>query len=66
LLSLGRPCTKVHEDAEKIFQLGTLPVGIANYRLAGFGESTTGSYLRESEIKNLKTVLHEGKRQLKE
>ena len=55
---------KVHEDAEKLFQLGTLPVGIAIYRLVGFGQGTIGSYLRESEIKNLKKVLDERKRQL--
>jgi hypothetical protein len=44
--------------------LGTLPVVIASYRLAGFGQGTIGSYLRESEIKNPKKVLDEGKRQL--
>lgn len=57
---------KVYEDAEKIFQLGTLPVGIAIYGAAGFGQRTIGSYLREFQIKNPKKVLDPGKRQLKE
>ena len=62
MLFLGRPCRKVYVDAEKIFQLGTLPVGIAIYRLAGFGQRAIGSYPRESEIKPPKKVLDEGKR----
>lgn len=57
---------KVYEDAEKIFQLGKLPVGIAIYGLAGFGQRTMGSYLREFEIRNPSGVLADGKRELKD
>src|SRR4051794_25729642 len=48
---------KVYEDAEKLFQLGTLPIGVAIYGAAAFGARTIGSYLREFEIRNPSGVL---------
>ena len=48
---------KVYEDAEKIFQLSDLPVGVAIYGAASFGQRTIGSYLREFEIRNPSGVL---------
>jgi hypothetical protein len=55
---------KVYEDAEKIFQMGTLPVGVAIYGAAAFGQRTIGSYLREFEIRNPSGVLDDGKQQV--
>jgi len=57
---------KVYEDAEKIFQLGSLPVGVAIYGLASFGVRTIGSLLREFELKNPSGVLGKNKRHIKE
>jgi hypothetical protein len=42
---------KIYENAEKLFQLGSLPVGVAIFGLAGLGTRSVGSYLREFEIK---------------
>jgi len=42
---------KVYENAEKLFQLGNLPVGVAIFGLAGLGTRSVGSYLREFEVK---------------
>jgi hypothetical protein len=67
-VTIGDPTNplKVYEDAEKIFHLGKLPVGIAIYGAAGFGQRTIGSYLREFELRNPSGVLDEGKGSLKD
>jgi hypothetical protein len=41
--------SKVFEDAEKLFQLSNLPIGIASYGIAGLESRTIGSFLREFE-----------------
>ena len=48
---------KVYENAEKLFQLGDLPIGIATFGLAGMGTRSVGSYLREFEVRNPNKVL---------
>jgi hypothetical protein len=57
---------KVYEDAEKIFQLGNLPIGVAIYGLASFGVRTIGNLLREFELKNPSGVLGKNKRNIKD
>ena len=57
---------KVYEDAEKIFQLGNLPVGIAIYGAASFGVRTIGNLLREFELKNPNGVLGKNKKNIKD
>ena len=44
--------TKIYDNAEKIFQLGNKRVGIAIYGLAGLGERSIGSFIREFESKD--------------
>src|SRR5687767_8142260 len=41
---------KIYENAEKLFQLGERPIGVAIYGLGGLGARSIGSYLREFEI----------------
>lgn len=41
--------SKVFEDADKLFQLSNLPVGIASYGIAGLESRTIGSFIREFE-----------------
>ena len=43
---------KVYDNAEKIFQLGSKRVGIAIYGVAGLGERSIGSFIREFESKD--------------
>ncbi len=50
VLAIGGGVAKVYENADKIFQLGDRPVGIATYGLGGLGGRTVGSYLREFEV----------------
>jgi hypothetical protein len=38
---------KVYEDADKLFPLGSRPIGIANFGNAMIGNRTIGNYLRE-------------------
>lgn len=53
---------KVYENAQKIFQLGDLPIGIASYGLAALDNRSLGSYLSEFENdvlrKKLRNRLH--------
>lgn len=49
--------SKVFENAEKLFQLGDSPIGVAVYGLASLGERSLGSYLREFEIRDPDSVL---------
>jgi len=41
--------TKIYETADKLFQLGSLPVGVAVYGLGALGARNVGSYLTEFE-----------------
>lgn len=41
---------KVYENAEKLFQLGEKPIGIATYGLGALGTRSIGSYVREFEL----------------
>lgn len=43
---------KVYENAEKLFQLGSRPVGIAAYGMGSLGARNVGSYVREFELKD--------------
>jgi len=52
----GNGIVKVYENAEKIFQLGNMPVGIAIYGLGALGSRSIGSYIREFEVKNHKML----------
>src|SRR5665213_3202490 len=51
-ISFGPGRTNVYEDAEKIFQLGEKRIGIAIFGLAGIGDRSIGSYIREFESKH--------------
>jgi len=48
---------KVYENAEKIFQLGSRPIGIATYGLGALGTRSIGSYIREFEVKKSDEIL---------
>jgi hypothetical protein len=48
----GSDISKVFEDADKLFQLGSLRVGIATYGVAGLEGRTIGSFIREFETDN--------------
>jgi hypothetical protein len=39
--------SKVYEDADKIFQVGTLPIGVATYGVAALQGRTIGSFIRQ-------------------
>jgi len=43
---------KVYEDAEKLFALDELPIGIATYGMAAIGDRTIGNLLRQFEVSN--------------
>src|ERR1700730_9776806 len=53
----GGSVGKVYENAEKLFQLGTKPVGIAIFGSASIANRTVGSYLREFEHLNIDNVV---------
>jgi hypothetical protein len=48
---------KIYEHAQKLFQLGEKPVGIATYGIASLGDRSIGSFIREFEILNPKSVV---------
>ena len=48
----GKGIEKTYENADKLFRLGELPVGIAAFGLSAIGERGIGSYIREFEIKD--------------
>src|SRR6266481_3930461 len=50
-ISFGPGKTNVYEDAEKVFQLGQKRIGIAIYGMAGIGDRSIGSYIREFEAR---------------
>lgn len=43
---------KIYENADKLFQLGNLPIGVATYGLGVLGARSVGSYLREFEVRD--------------
>jgi len=43
---------KVYENAEKLFQVGKRPIGVAIFGLGGIEARSIGSYLREFEYEN--------------
>lgn len=47
---------KIYENAEKLFQLGDRPIGIAGFGLGALGSRAIGSYLHEFE-----TLVRQGK-----
>jgi hypothetical protein len=60
-LSTGDGILKVFESAEKLFQLGKLPIGIAVYGMAGIQDRSLGSHIREFEITNPSGVMEKAK-----
>jgi|SRR5215216_1854313 len=48
---------KVYEHAEKLFQLGEQPIGVATYGLGVLGNRSIGSYLREFEVRDPHSVV---------
>ena len=40
---------KVYENAEKLFELGNRPIGVAVYGIGAFGVRSVSSYLNEFE-----------------
>jgi len=48
---------KVYENAEKLFQIGEKPIGIAVFGSAIIGGRGIGSYIREFEIQNPNNVM---------
>lgn len=48
---------KVYENAEKLFQFGDRPIGVAIYGIAALGTRGIGSYLREFEVLDVDGVV---------
>lgn len=48
---------KVYENAEKLFQLGDNPVGIATFGMGSIGTRSIGSYIREFELEDRNNVV---------
>ena len=48
---------KVYENAEKLFQLGTRPIGVAGYGLGAMAGRGIGSHLREFELSDPNNVV---------
>lgn len=48
---------KIYENAEKLFQLGERPIGVACYGLGSLGHRSIGSYLAEFETRDPGAVL---------
>jgi hypothetical protein len=60
-ISFGAGKTNIYEDAEKIFQLGERRIGIATLGLAGIGERSIGSFIREFEFVNFGNAMDDGR-----
>src|SRR5258708_3464791 len=60
-VSFGPGKTNIYEDAEKIFQLGEKRIGIATVGLAGIGDRSIGSFIREFESVNPGGAMDEGR-----
>ncbi len=52
-ISFGPGQTNIYEDAEKLFQLGEKRIGIATLGMAGIGDRSIGSFIREFESKDI-------------
>jgi len=52
-----RGIAKVYENAEKLFQLGERPIGLATFGLGVFASRSIGSYVREFESANPDKVI---------
>lgn len=48
---------KVYENADKLFQLGEKPIGVAVFGLGSLGVRSIGSYIREFELENPNNVV---------
>jgi hypothetical protein len=48
---------KVYENAEKLFELGDKPIGIAAFGIGALGTRSVGSYVREFEMLNPRDVV---------
>lgn len=48
---------KCYENAEKLFQLGSKPVGIAVFGMGNMSSRSIGNYIKEFEIKNPNNVV---------
>ena len=59
-VSFGRGKTNIYEDTEKIFQLGEKRIGIATFGLAGIGDRSIGSFVREFESVNFEGAMDDG------
>jgi hypothetical protein len=53
----GQGVAKVYENAEKLFQIGNRPIGVAFFGLGGLGGRTLGSHLREFEATDPNQVI---------
>lgn len=51
---------KVYENAEKLFQLGEKPIGIATFGIGALGTRGIGSYIREFEVVDPNHVVTQG------
>lgn len=60
-ISFGAGKTNIYEDAEKIFQLGERRIGVATTGLAGIGDRSIGSFIREFESMNPGGAMDEGR-----
>jgi len=54
----GKGIAKVYENAEKLFQLGDKPIGIAIYGIGNLGTRSIGSYIREFEVRTYHKILN--------
>ena len=57
LSATGGRVAKTYENAEKLFQLGDRPIGVAVFGLGTLGNRSIGSYIREFEVKDPKGVV---------
>ena len=53
----GGGVAKTYENAEKLFQLGDRPIGVAVFGLGTLGDRSIGSYIREFEVKDPQEVV---------
>ncbi len=57
LANQGGGILKVYENAEKLFQLGEKPIGIAIFGMANIVNRSVGSYIREFELQDPNQVV---------
>lgn len=56
-ISASGSVAKTYENAEKLFQLGDRPIGVAVFGIGTLGDRSIGSYIREFEIRDPKNVV---------